>query len=178
MPWGSKDILEEKLRNFEPSTPDAEFVRILIVGEIGVGKSSFINSVNNAFQKRITCGALVDVEGGHSFTKIFKTHYIKRKNGSNLPFVFNDIMGLEYEDEHGARVQDIISALKGCLKEGYKFNPATAASKNDHNYKKNPKVSDQTFYVVYVITAHKVSFMRKEVIQKLRMIREEASKYR
>ncbi|KAI5090246.1 interferon-induced protein 44 isoform X3 [Silurus meridionalis] len=177
MPWGSKDILEEKLRNFEPSTPDAEFVRILIVGEIGVGKSSFINSVNNAFQKRITCGALVDVEGGHSFTKIFKTHYIMGKNGSNLPFVFNDIMGLEYEDEHGARVQDIISALKGCLKEGYKFNPATAASKNDHNYKKNPKVSDQTFCVVYVITAHKVSFMRKEVIQKLRMIREEASKY-
>lgn len=50
----------------------------------------------------------------------YKTHYIKGKDGSPLPFVFNDIMGLQAEDSSGAQVQDIITAIKGSLVEGYK----------------------------------------------------------
>ncbi|KAB5523237.1 hypothetical protein PHYPO_G00150180 [Pangasianodon hypophthalmus] len=177
MPWGKKDTLEEKLRNFKLSSPHVKYVRILIVGEVGAGKSSFINSVNNAFQKRITCGALVDATSGTSFTKVYKTHYIKGKDGSRLPFVFNDIMGLEPEKEHGAHVQDIVSAIKGSLEEGHKFNPVNPVSENDSNYKSNPTVSDQTFCLVNVLAADKVSLMNKTVIQKLKEIRENASKY-
>ncbi|XP_053471710.1 interferon-induced protein 44-like isoform X2 [Ictalurus furcatus] len=177
MPWGNKDSLGEKLSNFKLCSSDVKFVRLLIVGEVGAGKSSFINSVNNVFQERITCGALVDATSGTSFTKNYKTHHIKGKDDSRLPFVFNDIMGLEPDDGRGAHVQDIISALKGFLEEGYKFNPANHVSEKDSNYRTNPKVSDQTFCLVNVIAASTVSFMNQKLIQKMKRIREEATEY-
>ncbi|KAF4074913.1 hypothetical protein AMELA_G00228730 [Ameiurus melas] len=173
MRWGNKHTLEEKLRNFKLCRSDVKFVRILIVGEVGAGKSSFINSVNNVFQKRITSGALVDATAGTSFTKIYKTHEIKGKDGSRLPFVFNDIMGLEPADGQGAHVKDITTALKGFLEEGYKFNPANHVSEKD--YKTNPKASDQTFCLVNVIAANKVSLIDQKLIQKMKEIRAEAS---
>ncbi|XP_047658853.1 interferon-induced protein 44-like [Tachysurus fulvidraco] len=118
MPWGNKEALEEKLRNFKLDSTDVKFVRILIVGAVGAGKSSFINSVNNAFLGRITSGALAGT-CGTSFTKKYQTHYVKGKDGSRLPFVLNDIMGLEHSDGAGIHVDDIISAIKGLLEEGY-----------------------------------------------------------
>ncbi|KAF4074909.1 hypothetical protein AMELA_G00228680 [Ameiurus melas] len=167
--------MEQKLRDFKLNTPNVRFVRILIVGEVGAGKSSFIKSINNVFQERITCGALVDTTSGTSFTKIYKTHYIEGKDGSRLPFVFNDIMGLESADGQGAHVKDIITALKGFLAEGYKFNPANHVSEKD--YKTNPQISDQTFCLVNVIAANKVSLIDQKLIQKLKQIREVASEY-
>ncbi len=38
---------------------------------------------------------------------------------SVLPFVFNDIMGLESGDSQGADQEDIAKSLEGLLKEGY-----------------------------------------------------------
>ncbi|KAF4074916.1 hypothetical protein AMELA_G00228780, partial [Ameiurus melas] len=69
MSWGEKDEIEQKLRDFKLNHPKVRFVRILLVGDVGAGKSSFINSVNNAFQKRITSEALTNATGGTSFTK-------------------------------------------------------------------------------------------------------------
>ncbi|KAF5889998.1 interferon-induced protein 44-like, partial [Clarias magur] len=172
MHWGSKDVIEEKLRNFR--LHNVKFVRILVVGEVGAGKSSFINSVNNAFQGRITSMALVDGIGGTSFTKVYKTHYIQGKDASPLPFVFNDIMGLE-SSESGAPVQDIIKALRGFLQEGYRFNPASPLSSNDAGYRSSPSLEDQTSCLINIIAADKISLMHKEVLRKLKDIREAAS---
>ncbi|KAF4074917.1 hypothetical protein AMELA_G00228790 [Ameiurus melas] len=148
MPWGNKHTLEEKLKNFKLCSSD-----------------------------RITCGALVDTTAGTSFTKIYKTHEIKGKDGSRLPFVFNDVMGLEPADGQGAHVKDIITALKGFLAEGYKFNPVSPVSEKDSKYNRNPKTSDQTFCLVNIIAADKVSLMNQKLIQKLKQIREVASEY-
>ncbi|XP_053333103.1 interferon-induced protein 44-like [Clarias gariepinus] len=177
-PWrkmGEKHTLQEKLRNFTLDNPEIKFVRILVAGEVGAGKSSFINSINNAFQDRITSGALVDATAGTSFTKVYKTHYIREKDGKNLPFVFNNIMGLENGDNQGVQVQDIVTAFNGLLKEGYKFNPVNPASKNDSTYKNNPNVSDQIFCLVYIIAANNVSLIDVKIINKMKQIREAAS---
>ncbi|XP_060716259.1 uncharacterized protein LOC132839345 isoform X2 [Tachysurus vachellii] len=170
MPWGEKDKIEQKLRTFKLKGTSARFVRILVVGEVGAGKSSFINSVNNAFQGRITSEALVDRTGGISFTKNYKTHYIEAKDGSSLPFVFNDIMGLE-DRKSGAKAEDIIRAINGLLEEGHNLDtPVT-----DVNYRSNPSVEDQTTCLVNIVAADKISMMKDGVIDKLKKIRQAAS---
>ncbi|XP_062866654.1 interferon-induced protein 44-like isoform X2 [Trichomycterus rosablanca] len=174
MCWGNKDALEQRLRRFKLSRSDVPYIRILIVGPIGTGKSSFINSVNNAFQGRITSGALVATTSGTSFTKEYETHYIEGEDGSALPFVFNDIMGLEDEEGRGAHQQDLVSALKGLVAEGYKFNPASPLSPSE--YKSSPKFEDQVFCLVNILAGDTVSQIDQKMINKMKYIRDEASK--
>ncbi|XP_062866773.1 interferon-induced protein 44-like [Trichomycterus rosablanca] len=171
MPWGEKGALEKKLRQFKVETSHAPNIRILIAGAVGAGKSSFINSVNNVFQGRITCDALTDSTAGTStsFTKVYKTHHIKGHDGSPLAFIFNDIMGLEESSE--TLDQDIIKALKGFVQEGYKFNPASPLSDKDHGYRSDPSFEQQTFCLVHVMAANSVSMMNDEVIKRMKCIR-------
>lgn len=44
-----KGELKSQLENLSVSNPDVKRVRILVAGQIGAGKSSFINSVFSAF---------------------------------------------------------------------------------------------------------------------------------
>jgi len=43
-----------------------------------------------------------------------------RSGGKTLPFVFKDIMGLEAEILAGSQADDIINAVFGHVKDGYK----------------------------------------------------------
>ncbi|CAB1315412.1 unnamed protein product, partial [Coregonus sp. 'balchen'] len=148
------------LRNFELSDPDVGQLRCLLHGPVGAGKSSFINSVNNVFQGRSTHNALASAATGTSFTMKYKTHYIQgRKGEKRLPFAFNDVMGLETK-KNGLHPDDIINALKGHLPEGYE----------------NPGLSGKTHCLVSIVTADTISLMHKDVIDKMKHIRAEASK--
>ncbi|XP_027032263.2 interferon-induced protein 44-like [Tachysurus fulvidraco] len=171
MPWGEKDKIEQKLRTFRLKRTSARFVSILVVGEVRAGKSSFINSVNNALQGRITSEALVDGAGGTKFTKNFKTHYIEAEDGSSLPFVFNDIMGLE-DRESGANTDDIIRAIYGLLQEGHNLEDTPVT---DVHHRSNPSVEDQTTCLVNIVAADKISIMKNGVIDKLKKIRQAAT---
>lgn len=121
-PWGEKGHLEKTLKDFGLCDPNIKHARILVVGEIGAGKSSFINSVNSVFQGRITNEALVNktTDTSRTFTKLYKTYYIR--NGQSLmPFVLTDTMGIESENLHGIHQEDIVKAMEGCIKERYKL---------------------------------------------------------
>lgn len=53
----------------------------------------------------------------------FETHRIRKGGGTPrtfYPIVFNDIMGLEPDSNHGARAEDIKLILSGHVMEGYK----------------------------------------------------------
>ncbi|KAL1254770.1 hypothetical protein QQF64_016999 [Cirrhinus molitorella] len=172
-PWENKVLLKENLRELAVNHPNVKHVRILLTGQIGAGKSSFINSANSAFQGRITTEALVDsVSADRSFTKAYRTYYIRDRQ-SVLPFVFNDIMGLESRESQGADPEDIVKCLEGLLKEGHKFNPAVPA-KND-NYRSSSSSENLTYCLVYVIAADKVSMLDDDVFKKMKYIRQKAS---
>ncbi|XP_062322336.1 interferon-induced protein 44-like [Osmerus eperlanus] len=108
----------EKLRTFPLNDPELGKIRILLHGPVGAGKSSFINSVKSAFSGRVVMSVLVASLSDISFTKKYETHYFKEGEGCS-PFVFNDIMGLESQESRGVHIDDIISALKGHIPEGY-----------------------------------------------------------
>uniref|UniRef100_A0A8C1U0M8 Interferon-induced protein 44-like n=1 Tax=Cyprinus carpio TaxID=7962 RepID=A0A8C1U0M8_CYPCA len=172
-PWENRELLEKNLRELKLSDSNVKYVRILLAGAVGAGKSSFINSVNSVFQGQITTEALADTVSGTSFTKTYRTYCI-RNGQSFLPFVFNDIMGLESGDSQGADPEDIAKALEGLLKEGYNFNPTDSAKKG--GYRSKPSKSENlTHCLVYVIAADKVSMMNQEIFKKIKYIREKAS---
>lgn len=173
--WGEKDELQKRLENFSMNHPEVSNVRILVAGQIGAGKSSFINSINSAFQGEINCEALADATAGTScsFTQRFQTFQISHKSGK-LPFVFGDIMGLEAESLNGLQVDDVIKTISGHVKESYKFT-GNALTSEDEGYKKKPSGSDQAYCLVYVIAADTVQLAENNLFKKLKVIRERIS---
>nr|XP_055028560.1 interferon-induced protein 44-like [Misgurnus anguillicaudatus] len=149
---------------------------MIVVGPAGSGKSSFINSVNNAFQGRITSSALSDAIGsGKSFTRKYSEFEIKTGN-LKLSTFFNDVMGLEIGSEKGCHPDDIFKAINGFMKNGHMFNPKKPISPEDPDYNKNPDLSDETYCMVYVLAAERINLTEDEIFNKLRNIREEVSK--
>uniref|UniRef100_A0A3B3YB18 G domain-containing protein n=1 Tax=Poecilia mexicana TaxID=48701 RepID=A0A3B3YB18_9TELE len=164
------------LKNFRPQNEEATHIRVLLYGPVGAGKSSLINSVNNVLQGRMTHEALASsTNSGQTFTKIYKTYKIKKEGRGNFyPFVFNDIMGLEDGDGRGVRTDDIKLALKGHVKDEYKFNPVSPLSDVDPGYISSPSVSDRVHVLVCIYSANAPQ-MNQSVLQKMREIREAAS---
>ncbi|XP_056590564.1 interferon-induced protein 44-like [Triplophysa dalaica] len=173
--WDNISELKRNLEEFTPSDPNVKDIKIIVAGQIGAGKSSFINSINNAFRGRITSSALVNASSGGStsFTTKLKGHRI-RSGKVALPIVFKDIMGLEPDALAGSQAEDIINALFGHVKDGYEFkkNPLT---REDQHYTSEPSLSDQAFCLVYVIAADTVQFTDDKLIDKLKIIRHRIS---
>nr|XP_055062644.1 interferon-induced protein 44-like [Misgurnus anguillicaudatus] len=174
--WRQKRPLKEKLENFSVNNSDVRNIRILLAGQIGAGKSSFINSINSAFQEEIINEAIAGATADYvSFTKKLNTYEIRNERGEVLPFVISDIMGLEAETLSGLQVEDIISTILGHVMENYKFKEGKAITFEDEYYNHNPSVSDQTFCLVYIIAAETVNLIQPLLFEKLKIVRERIS---
>ncbi|KAK9531971.1 hypothetical protein VZT92_011357 [Zoarces viviparus] len=108
------------------------------------------------------------------FTKKYATYKIQKGPESFYPFVFNDIMGLG--PMKGVLVDDVKLALKGHVKDGYRFNPESSLSKDDKQFSNNsPNLNDKVHVLVCVVPADKSSQMEDETVRKIRDIRMEAN---
>ncbi|XP_065110174.1 interferon-induced protein 44-like isoform X11 [Paramisgurnus dabryanus] len=174
--WNQRDVLKKKLEEFTPSNEDVKYIKILVAGEIGAGKSSFINSINNVFQERITSIALVNSSAGDSksFTRKLKASRVK-SGDKFLPYVFTDIMGLESKVLAGSQPEDVINAVFGHVKDGYKFDESEPIAQGKEHYISDPNLSDQAFCLVYVVAADTVLFTDQKLIDKLKIIRHRIS---
>ncbi|KAI9999679.1 hypothetical protein NQD34_018403 [Periophthalmus magnuspinnatus] len=171
--WGQKDNLLKFLKTYKPK--GASHLRILLYGPVGAGESSFINSAASVIK-----GTLVNmagVEGSNmatqSFTVCFKTHKIRTDDGTKIPIVFNDIMGLEARQSVGVRPEDIYLAMKGHVKDGYRFDPKKALSPEDDEYNKNPSVDDKVHVLVCLLKANATD-ISDHVLEKMMEVKEMA----
>uniref|UniRef100_A0A3Q3LIB6 TLDc domain-containing protein n=1 Tax=Mastacembelus armatus TaxID=205130 RepID=A0A3Q3LIB6_9TELE len=110
------------MNSIKSHTPTGCFVsqaRVLLIGPVGAGKSSFFNSINSVFRGHVTNQAITGCSTT-SLTTQFRTYSVKSgREGKPLPIILCDTMGLEENTGAGLDVDDIISTLKGHIPDFY-----------------------------------------------------------
>ncbi|XP_029285236.1 interferon-induced protein 44-like [Cottoperca gobio] len=171
--WESekKNELMESIKIYKPTVSSVTHARVLLIGPVGAGKSSFFNSINSVFRGHVTGQAIAGCSTT-SVTTQFRTYPVKAgREGKPLPITLCDTMGLEESMEAGLDMDDISSILKGHLPDRYQFTTSAPLRSEASGYRKSPELKDQIHCVVYVIDACKVSFMTTKLEQKLKAIR-------
>ncbi|XP_067218869.1 interferon-induced protein 44-like isoform X2 [Chanodichthys erythropterus] len=159
----------ELIRNHKPIMASVSRVRILMIGPIGAGKSSFFNSINSIFMGHVTNKAMSG-SAGTSVTTKFRTYPVKDGRGRKpLPFVLCDTMGLEEQSGAGLDIEDISSIVQGHVPDRYKFNPK--APFQPDKVSKPASLQEKIHCAVYVIDATKISLMSDQLEEKLSSVR-------
>ncbi|XP_038161029.1 interferon-induced protein 44-like isoform X2 [Cyprinodon tularosa] len=176
--WSEKHQDLQYVQEYKPVKDEIRYLRVLLYGPVGAGKSSFINSVSNVIRGRMTIPALASATtSDKSFTKKYETHKFIKGRGSSktfYPLVFNDIMGLEDGEIQGIHASDINLALEGHVKEDHKFNPVGPLSEDDPGYNPTPSADDRVHVLVCVMSANAPE-IKSSVLQKMKSVRETAS---
>ncbi|XP_039464139.1 interferon-induced protein 44-like isoform X2 [Oreochromis aureus] len=171
--WESKKRTEltESIKSYKPTVSSVTQPRVLLIGPVGAGKSSFFNSVNSVFRGHVTSQA-ISGSSSTSLTTQFRTYSVKAgREGKPLPIILCDTMGLEETKGAGLDIDDLGSILKGHLPDCYQFNPSAPLHPEAHGYRTSPGLKDKIHCVAYVIDASKVSIMPTGLEEKLDAIR-------
>ncbi|KAM9385550.1 interferon-induced protein 44-like [Pholidichthys leucotaenia] len=171
--WEKKRKLEliESIKTYRPTVSSVSQARVLLIGPVGAGKSSFFNSVNSVFRGHVTSQG-ISGSSTTSLTTQFRTYSVKAgRQGKPLPIILCDTMGLEERKGAGLDIDDISSILKGHLVDRYQFNPSAPLHSEDSSYQKSPALKDKIHCVAYVIDACKISIMPTGLEEKLDAIR-------
>uniref|UniRef100_A0A3Q2D4L6 Interferon-induced protein 44-like n=1 Tax=Cyprinodon variegatus TaxID=28743 RepID=A0A3Q2D4L6_CYPVA len=173
--YRNKKKLMESIQTYKPTVSYVSQARVLLIGPVGAGKSSFFNSINSVFRGHVTSQAISGCSST-SLTTQFRTYSLKAgREGKPLPIVLCDTMGLEDSKEAGIDIDDIGSIFKGHMPDRYQFNPAAPLPDDAHGYRKSPGIKDKIHCVAYVIDACKVSIMPTKLEEKLEAIRKKAN---
>ncbi|XP_056615605.1 interferon-induced protein 44-like isoform X2 [Triplophysa dalaica] len=175
--WNEKQKQElmKSIRNYKPLESSVNRIRILTIGPVGAGKSSFFNSINSIFMGRMTSKAMAG-SSGTSLTTQFRTYPVKDgREGKPLPFVLCDTMGLEEQSGAGLDIEDISSILQGLIPDRYQFNPVAAFHPNEQKASRSAPLQERIHCVVYIMDTTKVSLMSSKLEEKLAAIRKKVN---
>ncbi|XP_045905493.1 interferon-induced protein 44 isoform X1 [Micropterus dolomieu] len=170
-----KTSLMKTVSSYRPTCEDVTQARILLLGPLSSGKSSFISSVQSVFNGRVTNRAMVG-SSSTSFTKKLQSFNIRDKKGEDPSrLVLCDIMGLGDGEKIGPTLHDILSVIKGHVPEGHKFSPDQPVSSETVGYMKRPSLKDKIHCVAFVVDASKVLTYPKGLSTTFQQLREHIS---
>ncbi|KAF4092089.1 hypothetical protein AMELA_G00016970 [Ameiurus melas] len=132
-------------------------VKTLLLGPVGSGKSSFINSLRSTMYERIVHLPSIGtaVEG---FTQKVTTYGIRIKlRGPQSALSFCDVKAIGDDESTGLSYTDALAVIKGHVPEGYKFQSDVTVSDTVSGYIANPTLNDQVHCVLFVLDASKVA---------------------
>ncbi|CAO2600438.1 Interferon-induced protein 44-like [Lemmus lemmus] len=162
------------LRAYRPHEDLVPEVRILLVGPVGSGKSSFFNSVKSVFQGHLTRQAIVGSDET-SITEEYRTYSVKNgEGGKMLPFLLCDSMGLDEREESGLCIDDIPHILRGHVPDRYQFNPCKPIKPRLFTYDSPPPLKDRIHCVAYVLNINSVNVLSDKMVAKLKKIHRDA----
>ncbi|XP_028610135.1 interferon-induced protein 44 isoform X1 [Grammomys surdaster] len=163
------------LRNYKPYGDLIHQTRILLLGPIGAGKSSFVNSVKSVFRGSITHQALVGCDENGISDK-YRTYSIMSKDDSGpLPFVLCDSLGLD--EDAGLHTDDVRHILNGHTPDRYQFDTMKPITSNHPKYIHDPVLKDRIHCVVFVFDINSFELLSCELVAKIKQIRRDLIKH-
>uniref|UniRef100_A0A3B3BCT4 TLDc domain-containing protein n=1 Tax=Oryzias melastigma TaxID=30732 RepID=A0A3B3BCT4_ORYME len=178
--WTSeeKEKLMERIKSYKPSISSVSEARVLLVGQVGAGKSSFFNSFKSIFKGRVS-GQAINGTCSTSVTSQFRTFIVKPEHEEKpLPLILCDIMGLEAKEGEGFHVDDITNIVSGHTPDTYQFSPSGPLHSEAQGFCKNPELKDKIHCVTYVVDASTISIMPQNMEDKLKAIRKKVNLHR
>ncbi|XP_060739090.1 interferon-induced protein 44-like isoform X2 [Tachysurus vachellii] len=172
----SREELMEKVESYKPAFSAVSEARVLLLGPVGAGKSSFISSVQSVFSGRVLNRAMVGSSASASFTKRLQSFPIRRSgeiSGSgSTSLVLCDIMGLGDGDWTGLSLYDALCVIKGHVNDGHQFS-----TENPVRYDSTKKLTlkDKIHCVVFVVDASKINTYTKGLSTTFHQLREKIS---
>ncbi|CAL8284346.1 unnamed protein product [Lota lota] len=168
-----KQDLMKKIQAYKPDISNVPHARVLLVGPVGAGKSSFFNSINSVFRGHMTSQAISGV-CGKSVTTQFRSFSIKAgKGGKWLPLILCDTMGLESQPDAGLDVEDLYNIYKGRIADRYQFSPGTPLQDDAPGFRKKSTLKEQIHCVVYMFDT--CQLLCDEIIEKMAAIRKKTN---
>ncbi|CAC5404512.1 Interferon-induced protein 44-like [Mytilus coruscus] len=169
--WNLK-FLEELKANIEHYKPLKELkiqqARILLVGQVGAGKSSFFNTINSIFRGYITSQACSG-NAEHSLTTVYRTYQVRNgPSGKPMNFRLHDTRGLEADQ--GIDGQEISYIVDGHLPDRHQFNPSLPISPELHGFITSPQLSDKIHCVAFVMDSSTVDVLPEKVLERIKSL--------
>ncbi|KAK5907051.1 hypothetical protein CesoFtcFv8_004937 [Champsocephalus esox] len=170
-----KASLMKTISSYRPSCHEGTQARVLLLGPVGSGKSSFISSVQSVFNGRVTNRAMVGTSST-SFTKKLQSFNIHGQKGEDpTGLVLCDIVGLGGGEMTGLTLHDVLSVIKGHAPEGQKFSPDQPVGCETVGYVKKPGLKDKIHCVAFVVDASKIRTYPKGLGTTFRLLRKHIS---
>ncbi|WAR29762.1 IFI44-like protein [Mya arenaria] len=151
------ESLRQEIREVRPKTrTDVTDFRLLLIGHIGAGKSSFINTAMSAFSRRVMHTSPVGTsETG--LTKQFIPYQVRETNGSLLQFHLCDTPGLGETSAMDAI--NLHFLLDGHIPPSFEFSPSRHMSAKTVGYISKPALAQEIHSVALVLDASTVNGM-------------------
>ncbi|XP_073331978.1 interferon-induced protein 44 isoform X2 [Pagrus major] len=168
-----KTTLMKTVSSYRPSSKEVTQARVLLLGPVGSGKSSFISSVQSVFNGRVSNRAMVG-SSSTSFTK--KSFNIRGQKGEDPNrLVLCDVMGLGDGEMTGLTLHDALSIIRGHVPEGHKFSPDQPVRSETVGYVKRPSLKEKIHCVAFVVNASKIACYPKGLSTTFQQLREHIS---